>query len=187
MDKTVVNSLDQIPAGSDPSEYILSSQDYRLRTEAVAKNGHIVCQYVNKKLWSFFEHVLEPLGVVDYIVRVEFQYRSSEHFHMILRLLDGASVDAVHEAFSASEFEVLGQEKYDGLPPEKQASVMEAHARAEASRQYMADFSTFRLGQTAIHPEPNPTQWPPPEGLNREKPRVNCLRQHQSVHVSHPL
>ena len=186
LDKTVVNSLDQIPAGSDPSEYILSSQDYRLRTEAVAKNGHIVCQYVNKKLWSFFEHVLEPLGVVDYIVRVEFQYRSSEHFHMILRLLDGASVDAVHEAFSASEFEVLGQEKYDGLPPEKQASVMEAHARAEASRQYMADFSTFRLGQTAIHPEPNPTQWPPPEGLNREKPRVNCLRRQFSDVVAAP-
>ena len=186
LNKKVVNSLDQIPAGSDPSEYILSSQDYRLRTEAVAKNGHIVCQYVNKKLWSFFEHVLEPLGVVDYIVRVEFQYRSSEHFHMVLRLLDGASVDAVHEAFSASEFEVLDQEKYDGLPPEKQASVMEAHARAEASRQYMADFSTFRLGQTAIHPEPNPTQWPPPEGLNREKPRVNCVRRQFSDVVAAP-
>ena len=176
LDKKVVNSLDQIPAGSDPSEYILASHDFRLRTEAVAKNGHIVCQYVNKKLWSFHKHVLEPLGVLDYIIRVEFQYRSSEHFHMILRLLDGASVEAVHEAFSLSEFEVLDKEKYDVLPPEKQASVMEAHARAEASRRYMADFSTFRLGQTAIHPEPNPTQWPPPEGLNREKPRENCLR-----------
>ena len=176
MDKKVVNSLDQIPDGSDPDEYILASRDFRLRTEAVAKNGHIVCQYVNKKLWSFFEHVLKPLGVVDYIVRVEFQYRSSEHFHMILRLLDGASVEAVHEAFSLSEFEVLDKEKYDVLPPEKQASVMEAHERAEASRRYIADFSALRLGQTAIHPEPNPTQWPPPEGLNREKPRENCLR-----------
>ena len=186
LDKKVVNSLDQIPAGSNPSEYILASQDFRLRSEAVAKNGHIVSLYLNKKLWSFFEHILKPLGVVDYIVRVEFQYRAAEHFHMVLRLLDGASVDAVHQAFSASEFEVLSQEKFDKLPPEKKASVMEAHAQAEVSRRYMADFSTFRLGQTAIHPEPNPTQWPPPEGLSREKPQVNCLRRQFSDVVAAP-
>ena len=176
LNKTVVNSLDQIPAGSDPSQYILASRDYRLRTEAVAKNGDIVCQYVNKKFWSFFEHVLKPLGVLDYIIRVEFQYRSSEHFHMVLRLLDGASVEAVQAAFSASKLETLTEEKFDALPEESKTSILEAHARAVASRHDIANFSTFRLGQTAIHPEPNPVQWPAPEGLNREKPRVNCLR-----------
>ena len=177
LDKIVVNSLEEIPAGCDQSRYILSSRDYRLRCDAVSKNGHIVCQYLNKKLWLFFEHILKPLGVVDYMVRIEFQYRSSEHFHMILRVLDGISVDTIHEAFKQSKFEVLrGKGELDNLSAEEKVALFEGHTQTEACRRTVEEFSTFRLGQTAIHPESDPTQWPPPEGLNREKPRENCLR-----------
>ena len=40
----------------------------------------------------------------------------------------------------------------------------------------MEEFASLRVGQTAVHPEPNPAQWPPPEGPNRERPTLNCLR-----------
>ena len=73
--KTVVASLADIPPGSDPEQYIDSATDIRLRTEAVNKNPDICCAYLDKKLWLFFEHVLKPFGVTDYILRIEFQYR----------------------------------------------------------------------------------------------------------------
>ena len=186
LDKTVVNSLADIPEGGRPGDYILASEDHRLRAEAVQKNGDIVCQYLDKKLWLFFEHVLKPLGVIDYILRVEFQYRASEHFHMVLRLLDGVSVDNVHRAFTLSEFEVKGVEEVGKLPPEEQERVRADHENALASRRQVADFSAFRLGQTAIHPQKDPKQWPGKEGLNIQKPRVNCLRRQFSDVVADP-
>ena len=33
--------------------------------------------------------------------------RSSEHFHMVLRVLRGLSLDTIHSAFRYSKFEVL--------------------------------------------------------------------------------
>ena len=184
--KTVVNSLADIPDGSCPDDYILASEDHRLRAEAVEKNGDIVCQYLDKKLWLFFEHVLKPLGVIDYILRVEFQYRSSEHFHMVLRLLDGVPVDTVHRAFTLSEFEIKGIEKVGELSPEEQEQIAANHERVLASRREVADFSTFRLGQTAMHPQKDPKQWPGKEGLNIQKPRVHCSRRQFSDVVSNP-
>ena len=184
--KTVVSSLADIPEDGLLDDYILASEDHRLRTEAVEKNGDIVCQYLDKKLWLFFEHVLKPMGVIDYILRVEFQYRSSEHFHMVLRLLDGVPVDEVHRAFTLSEFEVKGIEKVDKLAPEEQDRIGQDHERVLASRTRVADFSTFRLGQTAIHPQKDPKQWPGKEGLNIQRPRVNCLRRQFSDVVADP-
>ena len=186
LDKIVVNSLADIPQDGRPGDYILASEDHRLRTEAVEKNADIVCQYLDKKLWLFFEHVLKPMGVIDYILRVEFQYRSSEHFHMVLRLLDGVSVDNVHRAFTLSEFEVEGVEKVGQLPPEEQERIGAEHERALECRRQVADFSAFRLGETAIHPQKDPKQWPGKEGLNIQKPRVNCLRRQFSDVVADP-
>lgn len=73
--KTVVSSMAKLPPGSDPEDFIDSATDNRLRAEAVAANSDICSEYLNSKLWLFFEHVLKPLGVLDYILRVEFQYR----------------------------------------------------------------------------------------------------------------
>ena len=73
--KTVISNLANIPAGADPGQYIDSATDNLLRSEAVAQNCDIASSYLHKKLWSFFENILKPLGVIDYIIRVEFQYR----------------------------------------------------------------------------------------------------------------
>ena len=73
--KTVVASVADIPPTADPDLYIDSATDYRLRAQSVADNCNICSEYLNKKFWAFYKHVLKPLGVVDYIIRVEFQYR----------------------------------------------------------------------------------------------------------------
>ena len=73
--KTVVSSLADIPPGADPEQFIDSATDHLLRSEAVAKNCDLCSEYLNKKFWSFYRNVLKPLGVIDYIVQVEFQYR----------------------------------------------------------------------------------------------------------------
>ena len=73
--KIVVSSLAIIPPGADPGDYITSAEDNRLRSEAVANNCDLASEYLNRKLWLFHENVLKPLGVIDFIIRVEFQYR----------------------------------------------------------------------------------------------------------------
>ena len=73
--KTVVPNMANLPTGSNPEDCIDAATDNRLRAEAVAANPDICSAYLNKKLWLFFQHVLVPLGVTDYILRVEFQYR----------------------------------------------------------------------------------------------------------------
>lgn len=73
--KTVVASLSYIPEDADAECYIDSATDNRMRADAVAKNGDIVSLYLNRKFWLFYEHILVPMGVVDYILRVEFQWR----------------------------------------------------------------------------------------------------------------
>ena len=73
--KTIVSSLADIPPGGNPEQYIDSATDNKLRSEAVAANSDVCSAYLDRKFWLFFEHVLKPLGVLDYIIRVEFQYR----------------------------------------------------------------------------------------------------------------
>lgn len=75
LDKIVVSSLNCLPEDANPEFYIDAATDNRLRAEAVAKNGDIASLYLNKKFWLFYEHILVPMGVIDYILRVEFQWR----------------------------------------------------------------------------------------------------------------
>ena len=106
-------------------------------------------------------------------------FRSSEHFHMVLRVVKGLSLHTIHSAFSLSKFEVLTMNNEGDLsevPEEEQREAAEEHEAVEEHRRLVEQFSSLRLGLTAVHPEPNPQQWPPPEGPNRERPRENCLR-----------
>ena len=80
LDKTVVSSLADLPPGADPELYIDSATDHLLRSEAVALNCDVCSAYLNKKLWLFHKHILKKLGVIDYIIRVEFQYRQVLHY-----------------------------------------------------------------------------------------------------------
>ncbi len=99
---------------------------------------------------------------------------------MILRVLRGLSLDTIHTAFRMSKFECLSMEAYDNLPSDEQAAADRDHTMVLEEREKVEQFSSMRLGQTAVHPEPDPRRWPPKEGLNRQKPRVNCLRRYFS-------
>ena len=107
-----------------------------------------------------------------------FACRSTEHFHCVLRVLDGLSVDTIHAAFRLSNFEVVNskEDAFENLAAEEQAAAMADHEAVEEQRRVAEKFSSLRLGETALHPEPDPQQWPPPQGPNRERPQVNCLR-----------
>ena len=103
--------------------------------------------------------------------------RSSEHFHMVLRVLKGLSLNTIHTAFKYSKFELLSLNKDNELSdvtPEEELEAAEEHEAVEEQRRLVEEFAGLRLGLTAVHPERDPLQWPPPEGENREKPRENC-------------
>ena len=98
---------------------------------------------------------------------------------MVLRIARGLSLDTIHSAFRHSKFEILNMKEdvnIADLSEEEQTAAADDHETVEAARRLVEEFSTLRVGQTAVHPEPNPKQWPPPEGPNRERPTINCLR-----------
>ena len=99
---------------------------------------------------------------------------------MVLRVLRGLSLDTIHSAFRYSKFEVLELNTEGDLSEvseDEQLAATQDHEAVEEQRRLVEQFASLRLGLTAVHPEPNPQQWPPPEGPNRERPRENCLRQ----------
>ena len=172
IDKTVVKHMRDVPAGENPDNYIDKATDYRLRAEAVSRNGDVASFFFNKKLNLLIEEVLKKcLGVVDWIIRCEFQYRSTEHFHMVLRLKDGLSLDTVQEAFEVHGFDLAREDA-----PQREDS-RHAQERIGPKRDKVIDFVTNRLGLSAVHPENDPTLWPGPEGQARSAPPGNCLRQ----------
>ena len=98
---------------------------------------------------------------------------------MVLRVLRGLSLQTIHTAFRYSEFELLQLNHGDNIaevPEDKQRVAAMDHRVVEQQRRFVEQFASLRLGLTAVHPEPRSQQWPPPEGLNRETPRKNCLR-----------
>jgi hypothetical protein len=98
---------------------------------------------------------------------------------MVLRVLGGLSLATIHAAFRYSEFELLSLSNNGDLTSvaeEVQLAAAKDHEDVEEQRHLVEEFASLRLGLTAVHPEPNPQQWPPPEGPNRERPSVNCLR-----------
>ena len=98
---------------------------------------------------------------------------------MVLRILRGLSLDTLQAAFSHSKFELLNmREDIDvaDLSQEVQVEAANDHERVETARRQVEEFASLRVGQTAVHPEPDPRQWPPPEGPNRDRPTTNCLR-----------
>ena len=49
-------------------------------------------------------------------------FRSSEHFHMVLRVVKGLSLHTIHSAFSLSKFEVLAMNNEGDLSPRKSSA-----------------------------------------------------------------
>ena len=84
--KTVVREVPEEELGEN--QYIDKKTDYCLRQKAVNENGHIVNWFAHKRLELVMEKISkECLGVMDYVVRCEYQARSAVHFHMVCRLV----------------------------------------------------------------------------------------------------
>ena len=170
IDKIVVNNASEIPADANPEDYITLAQQNKMRVEAVASQPDVASEFLNKKLNLLLEHVLVPcLGALDWIIRCEFQHRSTEHFHMVLRLKDGPSIDTVKLAFATYSFDVNDAVV---LPNRKEPSP-EAVKEARAN---IIDMGINRIGLVANHPELDANNWPQPEGLRSGRPATNCLR-----------
>ena len=112
------------------------------------------------------------MGVKHYILRVEFQWRTSEHFHMVLHVVNGISLDEIHKAFDSAKFTVVKSFDFSHLPAEerKKREAEELESQRLAAQKKVEEFSTLTLGLTALHPEPKPDNWPPKEGINAAPP-----------------
>ena len=185
--KIVVNSQAEIPLGADQTDYITRARQNKLRVEAVAQQPHICSEFLNKKLQLLIDHVLVPcLGAIDWIIRCEFQQRSSEHFHMVLRLKDGLSRDTIEAAFkvygwdawveSTDEQGPSQSDADDTQDEEAMAAARQERVKAETARAAVTDMAVQRLGLRATHPTLDPVDWPEPEGRQSARPSNNALR-----------
>ena len=83
------------------------------------------------------------------------------HDHMLLCLEKSVSTEELEKAFKKPEECDSATEKLEN----------------EEAKQKLIDFSTNTLGVSAIHPNPDPKEWPAPYGSNVYCPPQNCLRQ----------
>ena len=186
--KTVVEDA----TGLDPQLYISKGTDAMLRQEALAKNGHIVNAFVSKKLEVFKKEVLqEHSGVMDWIIRSEYQARSALHWHIVARV-QGIDLALLEEAFSRhfiveEERQFIGGQDYpteaafeQSLANARKNGIIIVEKQDEDRFYFMQDkvkeFATTTLGLSAVHPETNWENWPVPFGNNDQPPAVNPLR-----------
>ena len=204
IDKIVVNNASEIPADANPEDYITLARQNKMRVEAVASQPDVASEFLQKKLNLLIDHVLVPcLGAIDWVIRCEFQHRSTEHFHMVLRLKDGPSINTVKTAFATYKFDV----KSAVVLPKKQESEVAAEEHStekvteepstdekEPSPEVVAearaaiiDMAINRIGLVASHPELDANNWPQPEGLRSGRPTTNCLRMTFAEAMQQPL
>ena len=106
------------------------------------------------KLNLLLDMVLKDcLGVIDYIIRCEFQYRFAEHFHMVLRLKKGLSLKTVDQAFRVHGFDVWKTINTEEMSLKQLADMDDVNLE----RKKTITFFTEHLGLSAIHPEPDCT------------------------------
>ena len=190
--KTIVANMNDIPPGSDPSLYIDEKTDFKLRSSALAKNGHLVDYFGNRRLNTFIDKILiNVFGMADYLIRCEYQSRKAIHWHMAARII-GVSMDDLVRSAKKYDFDVKDssdEEQMTALEREEeriafiQEGIIVDHPNTEEFKEEVAqgrrnviDFVTKDLGLSACHPQSDPKLWPGPEGQNVNKPPTNCLR-----------
>ena len=195
LDKTVVPVWEE---GLDRNLFIDKKSDYDLRAKAVSENGHIVNEYIHIKLQHLINTILtQHLGVVDLVVRSEFQSRSAIHFHAIARCR-GVSLDDLELSFKKhlivedfraelaernplapesvidkavkEEIEEFNKKGFWVLEDEEEIGEM----RARKAR--VVDFAVNMMGISGMNPITDAREWAPPEGLNPHPPPNNALR-----------
>ena len=187
LDKTVVAELtDEM----DPNEYISKKEDYRLRQANVVNNGHIVNDFIHRKLDIVREEILEKhYGMVDFIIRDEYQARTAIHFHVVARLvgLSKEDLDAglknyffVEDMGDLSEEDrqtVINDHLLQGYTIVEEGKKEETLRVVEPARDRVIDYAVNTLGLNASFPEDDVELWPPPHGPNHTPPAINPLRQ----------
>ena len=124
LSKIVVKDIKDIPSHADPSQYIDSKTDEILRSKALNENGHIVDWFGKRKLDLMIEEVLKKtLGVVDYIVRSEYQSRKAIHWHMVARVV-GISMKEIVRACKKYEFDVRDTNNKSQVTKEEQHAMI---------------------------------------------------------------
>ena len=191
LNRKVVKTMGEIPEDADPSEYILERDDYKWRMEAVQKNADICSFYFRYQLEQLFEHILKPIyGVKEYFIRYEFQFRGSIHAHMVVLMGNGPTAkDLRHsnmkEGYPKTEKAPVSDDDYtETTYEEENGKLKEINTRmkrtySEATlnaRENMIRFAIEQAGISAVHPNPDPHQWPAPHGQNVSKPKVNIMR-----------
>ena len=189
--KIVVPKMSDVPPDANADDYIDEKTDFLLRKKALKENGNIVDFFGQKKLDVLVKKILhDTLGIVDYVIRAEYQSRSAVHWHMAGRML-GVSMTDIVKACKKYKFDVreTTDEEMTEEDLEEQRlyfvreGVIMDHPDTEefrdevaASRERVIDFSVLDLGLSACHPQRDPKLWPGPEGQNVSKPPTNCLR-----------
>ena len=190
--KTPVDDM----AGKDDDLFIDKKDDYQLRQTAVQNNLHIVDEFVHIKLDLLKNKILKPyLGMVDYVIRAEFQSRTAIHFHIIGRCINAPALEDMEIAFKKylfveefradcvkfgmSEDEIrreIFKEKMAGYVIVEPSEAMEVRDTVFPAREKTVQFAKNMLGLSALHPEMDSDQWPPKYGYNLNPPSSNALR-----------
>jgi len=147
-----VDCLESLPEG-ERHRFIQKQNDHLLRCNNLARHADIVDMYFHNRVQKMLQHVFPKLGVEEWICRYEVQARGTIHAHLLLHVKGGPSHGDLECAFKSA------------LSPE----VLEA-------REKVTRFSSHTVGISAVHPNPNPVNWPGPHGQNVYTPSVNCLR-----------
>ena len=178
--------------GMNPLLFISKKNDYLLRQKAINENGHIVNAFIHRKLDLLFKEVLtQHVGVLDYMIRSEFQSRSAIHFHCLARC-QGVSLAELETAFTkyvdikelranmldlnCTESEIkktINDYKKEGYKLVDDDDIV---ADFQAKQDKVLHFATKMMGISAVNPETDPMNLAPPEGFNPHPPPTNALR-----------
>ena len=184
--------------GLDLDKYIDKKLDWKLRQDNINNNQHIVDYFVHKKMDMLRKLILTPhLGVIDYVIRTEFQSRTAVHFHMIARCVTAPRVEDMETAFRdyffIEDFQVESARDGIDMTEKEIEDVIEEHKKAgcvivpvdeteavreevDRVRKLTIAFSKLHMGNSALHPELDSGNWPPPFGTNLDPPSTNSLR-----------
>ena len=189
--KIVVPKMSDVPPDANADDYIDEKTDFLLRKKALKENGHLVDFFGQKKMDVLVDKILgDTLGIIDYVIRAEYQSRSTVHWHMAGRML-GVSMPDIIQACKKYKFDVkeTTEEHMTEEDIERQRKELieegvildhpdtqEFREEVAASREKVKNFTVLDLGLSACHPQSDPKLWPGPEGQNVSKPPTNCLR-----------
>ena len=201
LNKIVVKSLKDIPEGADPKDYITTAQDYLYRNKVISQNADICNFFFRKKVHLMIKHVLEKvIGITDYKIRYEFQFRGSIHAHMLVCVTHGPTAKDLQEAMKVELREKTAEEtdKSDDYVSDTKITDADGTRKCKTKRRIYSEatlrarekiirFATERLNISARHPTQDPKLWPGPEGQSVYKPKHCVLREKFRVPKKNPL